>query len=308
MMNSGMEAMDQMDDGDLDDEAAQEAAFQKLFAQDMAMQFRQRQREVQCAVNLAATLDSALEDTDSVNLEGEWKERMEAEADELTQNGTNPVGATLLKVIGYVYLEESQKMLGFKHSVGAGLGVNSWRRRGHDMANRFRVVKAAYKTYKSAGAEASEQMKREEDAEMKRAKELSKATFAAEHGGALPNDAKDNEENGDGGGSEEKKEDLPGADAMMGMIETMWNLSVIDIEGTLRKACHKIDKDSSVSKEQRVLRAKALCELGRIFDAKGVEAKQGLKAIGEQLAEQAGIARNIQEHRMKEEAANASMD
>merc|ERR550525_2257028 len=87
----------------LSEEAQAQALYEKLFARDMALQFRQKQREVQCAVNLASRLDAFIEDPKG------FKVKMEAEVTELAGNA---VGATLLKVIGYVYLEQSQKMLG----------------------------------------------------------------------------------------------------------------------------------------------------------------------------------------------------
>lgn len=104
MMNAGMEAMEDMPENEEMSEEAQAAVYEKLFARDMALQFRQRQREVQCAVNLASTLDAFIENEDG------FKKKLEAEATELA---SNPVGATLLKVIGYVYLEQSKKQLGY---------------------------------------------------------------------------------------------------------------------------------------------------------------------------------------------------
>merc|ERR1711879_530912 len=126
---------------EMSEEAQAQAVYEKLFARDMALQFRQKQREVQCAVNLASRLDEFIENPKAFKL------KMEAEVTELAANA---VGATLLKVIGYVYLEQSQKMLGFKHSVGAGLGFTAFKRRGHDMANKYRVAKSAFKTMKNA--------------------------------------------------------------------------------------------------------------------------------------------------------------
>ena len=92
-----------------------------------------------------------------------------------------------------------------------------------------------------------------------------------------------------------------GSNEVTEWLETLWNMSVIDIEGTLRKACHKLDKDSSVSKEHRVQRAKGLYELGMIFDAKGVEAEEGLKEIGNQLEQEMQFSKNKEEYLKKEQ-------
>ena len=53
----------------------------------------------------------------------------------------------------FCFLTANLSTFRFKHSVGAGLGLTALHRRGHDMANKFRVVKSAYKTYKSAQME-----------------------------------------------------------------------------------------------------------------------------------------------------------
>merc|ERR1712130_1057004 len=118
-----------------------DSAAQSLFGNDAAMQFRQRKREVQCAVNLALILDTYMDDPKG------FKEKMEKEAIELSRNA---IGATLLKVIGYVYMEQAAKILGFEHSVGAGLGLTEMKRRGHVIANKFRMMHSAFNTYKTA--------------------------------------------------------------------------------------------------------------------------------------------------------------
>merc|ERR1712157_368817 len=93
----------------------------------------------------------------------------------------------------------------------------------------------------------------------------------------------DESKNNDDGDDEEKK--LDDTKPMMGMIETLWNYTVIDVEETLRSVCHKLDKDSSVSSEVREQRAKGLYELGKIFDAKGVDKSVGLAEFEKQMKE-----------------------
>merc|ERR1719148_256925 len=85
------------------------------------------------------------------------------------------------------------------------------------------------------------------------------------------------------------------------MIETLWNVSVLDIESTLRRACHKLDKDASVSAEVRVSRAKGLWQMGRIFEEKGVSAEEGLAAFEKQMMEGMEVAQNIEKHRKQQE-------
>lgn len=59
MMNSGMEAMDKMDENK--EEESDDALFHSMFGNDAALQFRQRKREVQCAVNLVTTLQTFMD-------------------------------------------------------------------------------------------------------------------------------------------------------------------------------------------------------------------------------------------------------
>lgn len=51
------------------------------------------------------------------------------------------------------------------------------------------------------------------------------------------------------------------------MLDAMWAANVLDIEATLRHVCQAVLRDPAVSKAHRRLRALALRELGRIFEA-----------------------------------------
>jgi len=72
------------------------------------------------------------------------------------------------------------------------------------------------------------------------------------------------------------------------MLETLWNATVLDIEGTLRRVCYKVTRDQSVPAEQRTKRMKALKILGNIFLKMGKEADEGIKQVAEQMQQQMG--------------------
>merc|ERR1712178_258103 len=74
------------------------------------------------------------------------------------------------------------------------------------------------------------------------------------------------------------------------MIDTLWNISVLDIEETLRAVCMKVFCDTSVSPEVRILRAQGLYIMGKIFQECGKSSKEGLDAIKKQLREGMQVA------------------
>merc|ERR1711938_185824 len=47
----------------------------------------------------------------------------------------------------------------------------------------------------------------------------------------------------------------------------MWRLTVVDVETTLRAACHKVLNDHGAARETRLARARGLAIVGRAFRA-----------------------------------------
>jgi len=278
MMSMGQEL------GEQDDEEA----LQGLFDDNPQMEYRQRKRVVQCAVNLAKLLDEYMAEVRETNGESlKFKAKIEHEAQELSGS---PFGGTLLNVIAYVYIEQAEKQLGFKHSLGAGLGITDLKRRGHVLATKYRVAKSAYKTYKVAKKmEKKEQMKEKERQKIveaeKKALGISEAESAKTAEGNVPKDD-------EGDADEENEEfDEEGLESFTGMLETLWNISVIDVESTLRKVCRKLFKDASVTSQEHFERARGLELVGRVFQAKGISAEEGLGAFSAQIKEQMDAAK-----------------
>lgn len=69
------------------------------------------------------------------------------------------------------------------------------------------------------------------------------------------------------------------------LIESLWRANVQDIESTLRKVCHKVLNDRSVSPEQRIERGKALMILGIVFTEAGVDQKEGIASITDKITQ-----------------------
>jgi hypothetical protein len=72
------------------------------------------------------------------------------------------------------------------------------------------------------------------------------------------------------------------------MLEVMWSLSVLEIEATLRSACHKALADRSVNKESRKRRAEGLIIMGDIFLQHAGSIKDGLVDVGERMGLKGG--------------------
>lgn len=93
----------------------------------LLLTFRQHKREVQCALNLCEKLAEyvAKEKDETGNANPAFVDKIQAEAEELAKD---PLGRSLLSVIGYVYVEQALDYLGFKHSFYAGeLGLKHLR-------------------------------------------------------------------------------------------------------------------------------------------------------------------------------------
>ena len=72
-----------------------------------------------------------------------------------------------------------------------------------------------------------------------------------------------------GGGGQGGGGGGPSEDTVLLMLESMWRVSMLDIESTLRHACNKVLSDQSVDKDARKARAKGLVLMGRVFQAYG---------------------------------------
>merc|ERR1712166_1695272 len=133
---------------------------------------------------------------------------------------------------------------------------------GHVIGNYVRVASSGVKAYSTMTKMQQEEEKKKKEAEDK----------GEEYKGPGAG--------GPGNGLDGKQAEL--------MLETLWNATVLDIEGTLRRVCYKVTRDQSVPAEQRTKRMKALKILGNIFLKMGKEADEGIKQVAEQMQQQMG--------------------
>lgn len=263
------------------------------------IEYRQNKREVNLAVNLAKRLEQFSNDlvalrkraevsgtspptasspgtaeehdteTQLLNpeqLELEEKKLMAAfkakNVEEAVELSKTPIGGALLGVVAYVYEEQAAKILGFRHSIAAGFGFTG--QTTHVLGTQVNVAKSVYNAY---------------SAQKKMSKEMEKA-----------------------GGAEDSVAAMEAAKGMAPIIDTLWHISVIDIENTLRKSCKKIFKDSGVSNEVRAARSEALLIVAEAFRENSKTTESGLLAFKDQLKTEMEAAEVAQQHRKQYES------
>ena len=67
------------------------------------------------------------------------------------------------------------------------------------------------------------------------------------------------------------------------VLETLWNYTVVDVEGTLRSVCLKVLKDASVPFDERVKRAEGLLVMAEVFQSSAQTVEVGLNELENQL-------------------------
>lgn len=236
---------------------------------------KQWKREVQCAVNLAELLDPYVS---GQLTQAEFIEKIDTMATELASTA---FGCTLLKTIGYVYMEQGSSALG---GMG-GLRAN--------MKQSTHVMSTHYKATRALVGVAHQHVKMRDKEKKNRKASLEESKEA----GDAPNESKTSPggsasaSNAAGEGKEKKANEDPmqgmepheQAEAAESMLEMMWRLSVIELETTLRSVCKKVLVDTAVDKQARQRRAEALKEVGKIFHKLGGSASAGLSDFGDRM-------------------------
>jgi len=222
--------------------------------------FRQRRREVQCAVNLRDLLEPFVSGEKDENA---FTEEIQVKA---TGLATTPFGEELLHTIGYTYALAGQKQLGRQAPLGLEGHMLSLKQKGHILGTRFDAFGAGVKAFVS----------------QQRASKSEKlgADGAAEDGATDP----------------DKPMSQSQAALMVDFMTALWKVSVLDIESTLRSACHKVLHDKAVDKAAITERAKAMAIVGKVFletQCMNDEIMAGAprKSWREQLAEQVGATK-----------------
>lgn len=168
----------------------------------------------------------------------------EKEAKELA---ATPIGGTLLGTLGYVFIEQAKQYLG-----GVSGVLSSIRQKGRGIGHNARLLSGGVKILNAVRKE--QFLQNEEKSEAKEENQVmdeAAAQFFKKNSSLL--------------------------------ISTVWDACVMDIEATLTKACRKLFIDQGVTREMRMARARALLQLGTIFQSAGSNQEDGLQVLQDML-------------------------
>lgn len=224
--------------------------------------FKQRKREIQCAMNLAAKLQPFIDSSGDAVI---FKQSVEEEAKELSSSA---FGSTLLHTIGLAYVEYAKSELD-----GMDAMAVSMRQTGRGIATRYAIASAGLK----AASLAHQVQKATEKKKLDAASARPIGDDGAGAGGA--------DGSSSGQTPPDKPEEMDEAtrakiSEMSGhMMAVMWHVTELDLRSTLAGVCKKVCHDRSVDEATRNRRKKALLLLGEVYMEHGSTTDEGLKEL-----------------------------
>ncbi len=236
---------------------------------------RQMRREVTLALTLRSLLAQFVQG-DEIEFEFE----MNRHAEELV--GTDfPLGEALLWTCGYVYEHKGLQALGGLDGVGV-----EFRQAAHKGAQGLRIASSAIRTFRAVRKE-SQETARKEAAAAARADGVGASDEAAK-----PADLSDDPAAATAEAAATDGDGVAGSKALLLMLESVWRVSLLDVETTLRKACNRVLNDCSTNAGERSARARGLVAMGRIFKswgspaaAKNVDFASHIDGLNKRMAE-----------------------
>jgi len=160
---------------------------------------------------------------------------------EAKELAATPIGGTLIGTLGHLFIEQAKQYLG-----GVSGFVSSVRWKGRGIGHNARLFSGGFKIFNA----------------------VRKDNFLQDEGEKKEND----EVLGEAAAEFFKKNSSL-------LISTVWDACVMDIESTLTKACRRLFNDQGVSPGKRISRARALLQLGTIFQASGKNRQDGLLVL-----------------------------
>jgi hypothetical protein len=240
------DVIDQSQDDSVEDEV-EELLGKKGKEASVEADFRQRKREVKCALNIVKRVDNFV---NAVETEEQFTLSCQEEAIKIVEGSFGDVFCT---TIGFALQVEADEFLGFKTSF---LGMEGHAARAkknmNTMNNNMHILNAGVKAV-SKGQKAM--------------KDVEQVQRGMQEGGELT--AQEQAEL-----TEKMEESLPA------ILELAWAINVRDISKTLKEVCRKIFMDAGVDQQLRLKRAHGIRILGREFYAIGkISGREGVDGI-----------------------------
>lgn len=217
------------------DSIEREMRFSSDSKKDRRLKRQQHLREVRCAGHLRERLDRWVLGRDEAGF-------MTAACQEASELVRVSFGGRLLRTIGGIYeMAAEQFFSSMRGNLTLETTVASWKESTHQYKVRFNAMSSVAR---SAFA-------------VKRMHDVAGAHFGEE--------GEESEQ------SKEKKEQVAKEtmtsleDSLPVFLQTIWDISAVDIESTLRRVCDKVLKDVSVPWQIRHRRAAAMVRLARVF-------------------------------------------
>ena len=226
--------------------------------------FRQRKREIQCAINLAMRLQPYIDSGGDALL---FCQSVEEEARELSSSA---FGSTLLHTIGLAYVEYARAELDSLD----GLAV-SLRQTGRGIATRYAIasngLKAASLAHQVQQVQRAAEKKKQDGPGDDPAAGAAGPGAAGEGAAEGPTSADPNELDD---ATKQKIAEMSGH-----MMAVMWHVTELDLRATLAGVCKKVCRDRSVDEATRTRRKKGLVVLGEMYMKFGSSTDAGLKEL-----------------------------
>eukprot|EP00918_Siedleckia_nematoides_P024176 GHVU01052168.1.p1 GENE.GHVU01052168.1~~GHVU01052168.1.p1 ORF type:complete len:407 (+),score=76.03 GHVU01052168.1:876-2096(+) len=193
----------------------------------------QHVREVKLALELRSRIAVRVQGHEDAQVVEGWALRMSESANELC---ACTFGGEMLEAVGWEYENCASEYLGKANPLVFGASVAKMRRQGKTWENWWNALSSAAKT-----------------------------ASVVRKSGAKPESQGVNDETQEGGQDEPEASGVNFDAAMPAILDTMLRFTIIDIQDTIKQAVVKVVTDMAVPEEIRMERAKAVKDLGVLF-------------------------------------------
>jgi hypothetical protein len=233
------------------------------------LQFKQRKREVQLALNLAKKIESYV-DGDTFG----FQERIRQEASALSET---VLGAALLAVIGTSYVNAASAESSATNGVWVWMLTSS-----QSIYDGINSIVAGF----NAATKALELQELQSNAEKKDAAAGSKSSSSSQfkNGMGQPFGPGPNATEQEIQQFRDKTKDMS-----LQLLNLFWLLVKFDINSTLASVCKKVLKDHSVDESVRSKRIEAVTLIGKEYLAKGAKPEDGINDLITRIGPQTGL-------------------